>query len=222
MSDYSTARRNMVDGQIRPSSVTDWRIIDAMRAVPRDSFVPPSLRDMSYLDLDLNVAGPGEPQRCLLRPAVTARLLQAADLHSDDHVLVVGCATGYLAALAAKLASRVTATESEPVLAEQGRDMLKRLGGFGNIELQTAPNEQGAPDRAPFDAIILNGATEIVPISLYQQLRNGGRLVGIFARNQPPRAEIVIRSEDDFGSRVLFDAAAPVLPGLQRPVEFAF
>lgn len=222
MSDYSTARRNMVDGQVRPSSVTDWRIIDAMRTVPRDGFVPPSLRDMSYLDLDLNVAAPGEPARCLLRPAVTARLLQAADLHSNDHVLVVGCATGYLAALAAKLAGRVTATESQPALAEQGRDMLKRLGGFGNIELQTAPAEHGAPDRAPFDVIILNGATEIVPLQLYQQLRLGGRLVGIFARSQPPRAEIVIRSEGDFGSRILFDVAAPVLPGLQKLPEFAF
>ncbi len=124
--------------------------------------------------------------------------------------------------LAAKLAGRVTATENQPALAEQGRDMLKRLGGFGNIELQTAPAEHGAPDRAPFDVIILNGATEIVPLQLYQQLRLGGRLVGIFGRSQPPRAEIVIRSEGDFGSRILFDVAAPVLPGLQKLPEFAF
>lgn len=222
MSDYSTARRNMVDGQVRPSSVTDWRIIDAMLAVPRDAFVPSSQRELAYLDLDLNVAGPTGVPRSLLRPAVTARLLQAASLQSSDHVLIVGCATGYLPALAAKLASRVTATESEAVLAEQGREILKRLGGFGNVELITAAADHGAPEQAPFDAIILNGATETVPLPLYQQLRSGGRLIGIFARSGPARAEIVLRSDDDFGSRVLFDAAAPVLPGLQRPAEFVF
>lgn len=222
MSDYSTARRNMVDGQIRPSSVTDWRIIDAMLAVPRDAFVPPNLRDLAYLDLDLNIAGSGEVPRYLLRPAVIGRLLQAANLQNHDHVLVVGCATGYMAALAAKLAGRVTATESVPALAEQGRDMLKRLGGFGNLEMHTAPSEQGAPEQAPFDAILLHGATAIAPRPVYEQLRSGGRLVGIFAGAQPARAEIVIRSDDDFGSRVLFDAAAPVLPGLERPAEFVF
>jgi protein-L-isoaspartate(D-aspartate) O-methyltransferase len=222
MSDFSTARRNMVDGQIRPSSVTDWRIIDAMRAVPRDAFVPANQRELAYLDLDLDVSGSGATKRCLLRPVVTARLLQAANLQLAEHVLVVGCATGYLAALAAKLAGRVTATESEGPLAEQARDILQRLGGFGNVEVQKAASAEGVPSSGPYDAIILNGATEIVPTPLYRQLRDGGRLVGIFALGRTPRAEIVTRSDDDFGHRALFDVTAPVLPELQRPAEFVF
>jgi len=222
MSDFSTARRNMVDGQIRPSSVTDWRIIDAMRAVPRDAFVPANQRELAYLDLDLDVSGSGATKRALLRPVVTARLLQAANLQLAEHVLVVGCATGYLAALAAKLAGRVTATESEGPLAEQARDILQRLGGFGNVEVQKAASVDGAPVSGPYDAIILNGATEVVPTPLYRQLRDGGRLVGVFALGRTPRAEFVTRSEDDFGHRALFDVTAPVLPGLQRPAEFVF
>jgi protein-L-isoaspartate(D-aspartate) O-methyltransferase len=222
MSDFSTARRNMVDGQIRPSSVTDWRIIDAMRAVPRDAFVPANQRELAYLDLDLDVSGPGAVERWLLRPVVTARLLQAANLQLSEHVLVVGCATGYFPALAAKLAGRVTATESEGPLAAQARDVLQRLGGFGNVEVHTAAAVEGVPASGPYDAIILNGATEIVPTPLYRQLRDGGRLVGIFSLGRTPRAELVTRSGDDFGQRKLFDVSAPALPGLQRPAGFVF
>ena len=222
MSDFSTARRNMVDGQIRPSSVTDWRIIDAMRAVSRDAFVPAHQRELAYLDLDLDVGGSGATKRCLLRPVVTARLLQAANLQLGEHVLVVGCASGYVAALAAKLAGRVTATESDGPLAVQARDILQRLGGFGNVEVQAAAALDGLPASGPYDAIILNGATEVVPTALYRQLRDGGRLVGIFALGRTPRAELVTRSDDDFGHRALFDVTAPVLPGLQRPAAFVF
>ena len=75
---------------------------------------------------------------------------------------------------------------------------------------------EGDPANAPYDVIVLNGATEIVPEGLYRQLREGGRLVGVFATTQPPRATIVTHSHDDFGHRALFDAVAPVLPGLER------
>lgn len=222
MSDFATARRNMVDGQIRPSSVTDWRIIDVMRTVPRDAFVPANQRDLAYLDLDLDVSGQGAVKRCLLRPAVTGRLLQAANLQLSDRVLVVGCATGYLAALAAKLAGRIVATESDAGLANQARDILQRLGGFGNVDVVTAPAAEGAATHGPYHAIILNGATEILPTALYQQLHNGGRLIGIFALERTARAEIVTRSDDDFGHRALFDVSAPLLPGLQRAAGFVF
>ena len=145
MTDFALARRNMVDGQIRPSSVTDWRIIDAMRAVPREAFVPSQQREMAYLDMDIDVFGKGADRRCLVRPVVSARLLQSANLQLGEHVLVVGCASGYLAALAAKLAGRVTATESVAPLADQARDILKRLGGFGNVEVKAAANSEGDP-----------------------------------------------------------------------------
>ena len=84
------------------------------------------------------------------------------------------------------------------------------------MTVRTAAAAEGDPANAPFDVIVLNGATEIVPERLYGQLRDGGRLVGVFAMTQPPRATIVTRSHGDFGHRALFDAAAPVLPGLER------
>ena len=196
MSGFSTARQKMVDGQVRPSDVTDIRIIDAMLAVPRETFVPHDQRAMAYLDLDLRVGGDDSAKRFLIKPVVMARMLQAAEIKSSDHVLVVGCGTGYVAAVVAKFAGQVT--------------------------VRTTALADGDPANSPFDVIFLNGATETVPDRLYGQLRDGGRLVGVFAQTSPPRATLVTRSHGDFGHRVLFDATAPVLPGFERVPTFVF
>ena len=194
MSGFSTARQKMVDGQVRPGDVTDTRIIDAMLAVPRENFVPDNKRALAYLDLDLEVGEAGSAGRFLIKPAVLAKMLQAAAIKATDRVLVVGCTTGYAAAVIAKFAGQVTAVESA----------------------------EGDPANAPFDVIVLNGATEIIPEQLYGQLRDGGRLVGVFAMSRPQRATIVTRSHGDFADRVLFDAAAPVLSGMERLPAFVF
>jgi protein-L-isoaspartate(D-aspartate) O-methyltransferase len=221
MSDFSTARQKMVDGQVRPSDVTDIRILDAMVAVPREAFVPESQRAMAYLDLDLDVSEAGGAKRFLIKPVVIAKMLQAAEIMETDNVLVVGCASGYTAAVVAKLGCRVTATESDGALAAKAGDVLARLG-FGNVTVSTQAAADGDEANAPYDVIVLAGATEVVPNRLYRQLKDGGRLVGVFAMSRPPRAMIVTHSHADFGDRALFDAAVPVLPGLERPPAFVF
>lgn len=221
MTDFARARQNMVDGQIRPASVTDWRIIDGMRILPREQFLPEAKRELAYLDIDIDVDPNGAGQHFLLNPIGTARLLQSAEIGEHDHVLVVGCATGYFAALAAKMADRVTATIEDEALAQAARANLARLG-IANVTFVVAESDAGAPGSAPFDVILLNGATEREPAKLYDQLKMGGRLVGVFAEGKPQRATIVTRSPHDFGARVLFDASVPVLPGLQREPAFVF
>jgi len=221
MSGFSTARQKMVDGQVRPSDVTDARILDAMLAVPREAFVPESKRALAYLDLDLEIAEAGAAKRSLIKPVVLAKMLQAAEIKRTDRVLVVGCASGYAAAVIAKFASEVSATESDPALAAKAAAVLAEIG-CGNVTVKTAHAAEGDAAGAPFDVIVLNGATEIIPDKLYRQLNNGGRLVGVFAMSQPARATIVTRSHDDFGNRALFDATAPVLPGLERLPAFVF
>jgi protein-L-isoaspartate(D-aspartate) O-methyltransferase len=221
MSGFSTARQKMVDGQVRPSDVTDVRIIDAMTEVPREAFVPASQRAMAYLDLDLDVSEGASTKRFLIKPVVIAKMLQAAEITDADNVLVVGCASGYAAAIVAKLAAKVTATESDPSLAAKAKDVLAQIG-LANVTVQTAAAADGDAANAPYDVIVLDGATEIVPDRLYQQLKDGGRLVGVFATTKPPRAMIVTRSHGDFGNRALFDAVVPVLPGLERLAAFVF
>ena len=194
MSGFSTARQKMVDGQVRPSDVTDIRIIDAMLAVPREAYVPENKRALAYLDLDLDVSEGGSVSRFLIKPAVLAKMLQAAEIRETDRVLVVGCTSGYTAAVIAKFAGQV----------------------------HSAADAEGDSANAPFDVIVLNGATEVVPEKLSGQLREGGRLVGVFAMSQPARATIVTRAHGDFGHRALFDATAPVLPGMKRLPAFVF
>ena len=219
MSDFVNARQKMVDGQVRTSDVTDPRITEAMLTVPREAFVPVAKQALAYLDLDLDISEGGSP-RYLLKPAVVGKLLQGAEVQASDSILVVGCATGYTAALAARLAERVYATDPDPALAERAKAALATIAP--SVSVSSAPVLDGDSAHAPFDVIVLEGATEVAPESLYRQLNQGGRLVGIFLDGNVKRATIVTRSNDDFGSRTLFDASAPVIPGLQRKQEFVF
>ncbi len=221
MSGFSTARLKMVDGQVRTTDVTDRRTLDAMLMVPREAFVPAGRQALAYLDVDLDVSEGGAAKRFLIKPALTGKLLQAAEIGEGDNVLVVGCATGYIAALVAKLARQVTATESDSALAAKARDTFAALG-LANVTCKTAACAEGDPSAAPYDVIVLNGATEVTPDGLFGQLREGGRLVGVSAESRPSRAMIVTRSHGEFGYRPLFDAAAPVLPGLERAPAFVF
>jgi protein-L-isoaspartate(D-aspartate) O-methyltransferase len=222
MSGFATARQKMVDGQVRPSDVTDIRILDAMQVVPREAFVPEDRRALAYLDLDLDISAAGGTKRFLVRPRVIAKMLQAAEITGSDNVLIAGCASGYTAALAAQLAARVAATEPGPEEASRAKAVLAELG-LANVTFRPASAAEGDPANGPYDLIILDGATEITPDRLYQQLKDGGRLIGVFAATKPPRAVVVSRSHStDFGQRALFDATVPVLPGLERLPEFVF
>jgi protein-L-isoaspartate(D-aspartate) O-methyltransferase len=221
MSGFLTARQKMVDGQVRTNDVTDTRILDAMLALPRELFVPESRRALAYLDQDLDVSEGGAAKRYMIKPQVIAKLLQAAEIAPTDKVLVVGSATGYAAALASRLAVTVTATESDSTLVAKGKEILSQLG-FTNVAVKAGAPAEGDAADAPYDVIVLNGATEVAPEQLFAQLADGGRLVGIFAASKPARATIVTKSHGDLGHRALFDAAAPVLPGMERVPSFVF
>ncbi|HEX7882190.1 MAG TPA: protein-L-isoaspartate O-methyltransferase [Afipia sp.] len=221
MSDFTTSRQNMVDCQVRPSDVTDLRIIDAMLAVPREQFVPDGKRPIAYLDLDIDVAADGQAKRHLIKPVVLAKMIQAAAISETDRVLVIGCATGYSAAVLAQIAAEVFATEPDPALAAVAKTNLASLGST-NVTVTTAAPADGDRAHGPYDVIVMDGATEIQPDGLYEQLKMGGRLVGVFAISKPSRATLIARSAADFGSRVLFDGSAPALTGLERRPAFTF
>lgn len=216
MIDFAAARRNMVDGQVRTADVTDLRIISAMLAVPREQFVSPAMRGLAYLDLDVPV---GAGARRLIKPMLLAKLIQAADLGPTDRVLDVGCATGYVAALLARLTGEVLALEEDASLAETAR---AALSGQPNVGVATGRLTEGWPQAAPYDAILLEGAAEFVPEVLFGQLKDGGRLVCVLGAGPAAKAMLYFRTGSEIGGRALFDAAAPLLPGFVRPREFVF
>jgi protein-L-isoaspartate(D-aspartate) O-methyltransferase len=151
---------------------------------------------------------------------VLAKLIQAADIREGDHVLDVGCATGYSSALLGRLAGSVVALEQDAALARKAAAALAGLGA-GNVKVETGVLVAGWPAAAPYDVILLNGATEIVPQSLARQLKPGGRLVCILGRG-PGRAMLYRPAEGGLGGLSIFDATAPVLPGFVTPPTFVF
>src|SRR5258708_5856828 len=157
MIDFAAARRIMVDSQVRTSDVTDLRLIAAMLAVPRERFLPPEQADLAYLDFDVPVtaAQPGKPARRLLKPMVLAKLLQAAEIADGDHVLDVGCATGYSSAVLARLANSVVALEQDTGLAELARDNLRPLG-LTQVQVLTRPLAHPWPAQPPSSLLLLN------------------------------------------------------------------
>src|SRR6202043_3709551 len=223
MIDFVAARRIMVDSQVRTSDVTDLRIIAAMLALPRERFLPAEQADLAYLDCDIPVTTGegGKPTRRLLKPMVLAKLLQAAEIADADHVLDVGCATGYSSAVLARLAHAVVALEQDAGLAELARDHLRALG-MSRVQVVSGPLAEGWPPQAPYDVIVLNGASEIAPKALLRQLKPGGRLVGVLGRGAAGKAMLYRSIGGECGGRPIFDAAAPLLPGFAAPPAFVF
>lgn len=220
MIDFAEMRRAMVDAQVRANDVTDLRIVSAMLETPRERFVPGGLRNFAYIDDDLLVKE-GAPGRYLMEPMVLAKLLQAAEVTPDDLVLDVGSATGYSTAVLAKLANQVVALEEDKVLAEQGAATLVDLGIL-NAAYVSGPMTAGWAAEAPYDVILLNGSVAEAPAALLAQLKPGGRLVVVLGQGRAGRATVFTNTAGGIGSRIVFDAAVPILPGFEPKPAFVF
>lgn len=217
MTDFATARRHMVDGQVRTADVTDLRILAAMLEIPRENFVPSSAAGLAYLDLDLAAGEAGA--RRLLKPMVLAKLIHAANVASSDRVLDVGCSTGYAAAILSRIAGQVIALEQDSGLAQMAR---AALASQSNVNVVSGPLIAGWPQGAPYEVILLEGATQIAPHTFLGQLKDGGRLVCVLGSGPAAKAMLYCRSGEELGGRPIFDASAAVLPGFARAPVFAF
>jgi protein-L-isoaspartate(D-aspartate) O-methyltransferase len=223
MADFATMRRMMVDGQIRPSDITDPRLIDAMMEIPREAFLPAGKADLAYLDQDLPIdsAGGGSTIRRLLKPMVLAKMIQALEIEDDDRVLDVGCLTGYSSAILGRLAGSVIALEEDTFLVSEARAALERVAA-ANVRLVQGRLVEGYAAEAPYDAILVNGAVETGLDVLFKQLRDGGRLVCIQGRGPAAKAMLYRQDRGDVGGLPIFDAVAPLLPGFSLPPAFIF
>ena len=170
--DLIQARQMMVERQVARRGVRDGRVLDAMRLVPREAFVPEGLREFAYEDSPL----PIEAGQTISQPYIVAVMLEAAGIRPGDRVLEVGAGSGYAAGVTSRLAGRVYAIERHESLARLAASRLQRLG-YDNVEVRTGDGTRGWPDAAPFDAILVAAGGPRVPQALKAQLAVGGRLV---------------------------------------------
>jgi protein-L-isoaspartate(D-aspartate) O-methyltransferase len=216
--DFSEARERMVDGQLRPNRVSDPRLLQAMRTLPRERFLPPRLASFAYIDEDVAL-GNG---RVLMEPLAFARLAQLAQIRRGTRTLVVGAGTGYGAAVLAACGAAVTALEDEAALIDIARPAFAACAP--SVALAVGPLPRGWRAGAPWDVVFVEGAAPRIPEALAEQLRpKAGRLVGVLAGGGRPGAAILgERTPAGLTIRPMFDCATPLLPQLVAKPEFVF
>jgi protein-L-isoaspartate(D-aspartate) O-methyltransferase len=170
--DSTQAREKMVAEQLEARGITDSRVLEAMRTVPRDRFIPTELRDHAYDDGPLPIGA----DQTISQPYMVALTSEVAQLSGIERVLEIGTGSGYEAAVLSKLATQVITIESIPHLYDRARIILQSVGA-SNVSVRLGDGSLGCVEDAPFDAIIVSAAMPGVPITLLTQLKPDGRLV---------------------------------------------
>lgn len=215
--DFTTARRNMVESQLRANRITDEQLLAVMGETPRERFLPEALQPVAYIDEDLEIA----PGRYLLEPVVLARMIQEAGIDASDVVLDIGSGAGYAVTVLARLAGTVFALESDAAMSAQAAERYAEFAP-DNVVTVEGGLAGGCPEHAPFDVILIEGAIEEPPAAILDQLGEGGRLVATIVENGVGRVTVISRSGGHFSRRVVSDANLPRLADFDRPSGFVF
>ena len=211
---FEQMRHAMVASQLRTTGVNDPRVIAAMSAVPRERFVPQDRVSTAYADAAIPLAG----GRALSAPMALGRLLAEARLQGSERALVIGAATGYAAAVVARLAATVVALEEDATLASTAHEALADSG----VEVVEGPLAKGLAERGPYDFILIDGAVEFVPQAIIDQVADGGQLAAAILDNGVPRLSVGRVVDGAFGAIAYADVVAPALPGFAKPRGFSF
>lgn len=217
--DIERARKAMVDSQVRPSDVTDIRLLKAMGSLPRETFVPANRRGLAYVEKDI----PLFADRWLLKPRDFAKLVHSASLRSEDLVLDIACGYGYSCAVMAHLAGVVIGLEVDEEIAAKASERCADLG-LDTVAFMTGTLDEGCPKQGPYDAIIVEGGVEKVPDALLSQLKDdGGRMAIILVEDGVGHATLFTKSGGAIGSWRLFETTPPgILPGFNHSAGFVF
>ena len=213
--DYTLARKNMVDCQLRTNRVQNPKILEAFLSVPRELFVSPEKAPRSYSDEDVAI----DDGRYLMEPAALGRLLDYGQIKPTDVVLEIGSATGYASALLAKLCLTVIGIETNLYLIQKAKGLLEKLN-VDNVVFFEGPLEDGYPDKAPYDVVFINGGVEHVPDGLRAQVREGGCLFYVDYSTGVGRAVLEKRIDGKSVKKEQFDVAVPVLRAFEKPSQF--
>lgn len=213
-------RFNMVECQLKPGGIRDYRVTRQMGCVPREAFISSATRELAYADLELQCSA-ADAARTMLTPTALALLIELADIQKDDVVLDIAGGTGYSAAVLAGLASTVIALEEDESFCEKAGNIWQDLG-VDNAVSVCGPLPQGQAKQGPFDVIFINGCVATPPTILLEQLTEKGRLVCVQTIDGTQKAHIYRRINDRIASHIAFDIAAPDLTAFDPAPAFEF
>jgi protein-L-isoaspartate(D-aspartate) O-methyltransferase len=212
------ARFNMIEQQIRPWNVLDQEVLDLLHVVKREQFVPAAYQNLAFADVEIPLPG-GD---AMLAPKFEARILQDVGVRKHETVLEIGTGSGYMAALLAHRAARVTTVEINPDNAELAKKNLANAG-IHNVTVETGNGARGWDKGAPYDVIVISGALEVLPESILQQVKVGGRVAAIVGQAPAMEASIITRTGENAYSKVnLFETNVRYLTGAPVPSHFQF
>ncbi len=218
ITNYETARFNMIEQQIRTWEVLDPVVLQLLHDVPREFFVTEAYQGLAFADLEIPI---GCEQK-MLTPKLEARILQALSIQKSDRVLHVGTGTGYLTALLAKLAQSVVSVEIHPELSQLAERSL-RENHINNVELKVGDGAYGWPTQAPYDVIVFGASSPVEPKDLREQLAVGGRMLIVLGRAPAMHATLIQRiSENAYKEDVLFETCIDALINADQGVMFEF
>lgn len=180
----------MVDTQLRARGIRDARVLRAMERVPRHEFVEPRYRDQAYDDHPL----PINAGQTVSQPYIVALMLEILRLEPSSKVLEIGTGSGYQTAILAEICAHVYSVERHPQLAFEAQEALSRLG-FTNLTLRVGDGGQGLPEYAPFDAIVVSAAAKQIPVPLFDQLRESGRMIIPVGPHEAQELQLVRKRE---------------------------
>jgi protein-L-isoaspartate(D-aspartate) O-methyltransferase len=215
--DIEQARFNMIEQQIRPWDVLNTDVLDVLKRVPREQFVPSEYQPLAFVDTQIRLPH-GE---VMMEPKLEARLIQDLELKATDKVLEIGTGSGYMTAVLATLANHVVSVELYKDLSNQAAERLSRMG-ITNITLEAGDACSGWPSAGGFDAIVLTGSVPEIPSAFIDALKDGGRLIAVVGSAPVMEAICVQKHGNEISRASLFDTILPPLVGISTEKAFVF
>ena len=215
--DLNHLNKNMVEGQIKPLGNISDQVLNAFISMPRDLFVPTELKNLSYLEKNIDL----DNDRFLLKASLIAKIISIADFNSNDTVLIIGSSTGYSSAILSNIAETVISIEEDDGLVNFSESVVLNKE-IDNVVFLKKELNKGCPEHGPFNKILIEGSIESVPDHLFQQLDENGKMIAMIVNGDLSEVREFNKVGDNIGSKFLFSCEAPKLNAFNKTDSFNF
>ena len=209
--------KNMVEGQIKPINGMNEQLLFAFYSLDRNDFMPETKKEMAYVEKNIIL----ENKRTILKPDLIAKIALNINLKANENVLILGASTGYLSAILSYQAETVIVVEEDEQLIRNAENAIKKYN-INNVVFIKNEIAKGYSEQSPFNAIIIEGAIQIVPNNILDQLEEGGRLLAIIQDEVVCTAKLFKKNRNSFWEKNLFNCSVPALEVFKKKNSFSF